>query len=442
MPRRKAPPPVARPTGRQRFIELCKDVLILALTCSALFLAGQTPLFTQLRGWVSPPAKTAEPVTRQLKEAVEPYGVAARNSMGLYGAVYDATQVDRAFGELSPLLGEALSAAGAPETITRRQWERLLEAPGVYCVFQGAPPLQNLSAWLGQGGGTLTGGAQALLLAWDGSQVWLCWREGSSYRRASTQVAYEGHMDLLLESFSPNGVAYAHALAQTDPAYASIDPDVLVPMTAPQLKGYTVSTPDFAGAEEDLEKLLAALGFQSGVSSAYEAGGGLALNENGDRLRVGSDGSVIFHAGEELRYPVAAQNGRSTAEEAVTAAWDLLNRAAAPWKGEELAFVLTGAEETGESWTVTFHSRLNGVPLQTGAESWSAQFTVSNGQVTDFTLLLRSYTATGENLLFPGQRLAAAAMGAETYRQSGRRLTLCYHDRGGGVLTAGWVAEE
>lgn len=442
MPRRKTPPPVARPTGRQRFIELCKDVLILALTCSALFLAGQTPLFTQLRGWVSPPAKTAEPVTRQLKEAVEPYGVAVRNSIGLYGAVYDATQVGRTFGEFSPLLGEALSAAGAPETITRRQWERLLEAPGIYCDFQGAPPLQILSAWLGQGEGTLTGGAQALLLAWDGSQVWLCWRDGSSYRRASTQVVYEGHMDVLLESFSPNGAAFSYTLAQTDPAYEFIDPDVLVPMTAPRPKGYAVASPDLAGEGEALEQLLAALGFQSGVSSAYEAGGGLALNESGDRLRVSSDGSVVFHAGEEPRYPVAAQSGHITAEEAVTAAWELLNRAAAPWKGENMAFVLAGAEETGESWTVTFHSRLDGIPLQTGQEGWSARFTVAAGQVTDFTLLLRGYTATGETLLLPGQRLAAAALGADIYRQSGRRLTLCYHDRGSGVLTADWVAEE
>lgn len=442
MPRRKVSLPVARPTGRQRVIELLKDLLILVLTCSALFLAGQTPLFTQLRGWVAPPTRTAEPVARQPKEAAEPYGIAVRNSMGLYGAVYDRGQVDRAFDQLSPLLGEAFATAGTPEDLGRRRWETLLESPGVYCVFQGTPSMPILSAWLGQGEGTLTGSAQALLLAWDGEETWLCWREGSSYRRAATQVAYEGRMDLLLESFSPNGAAYAHALAQTDPAYDSIDPDVLVPMTAPQLKGYTVAVPDFVGDGEAMEQLLAALGFQSGVGSAYEAGGGLALNENGDRLRVSSDGSVVFHAGEEPRYPVAALNGHSTAEEAATAAWDLLNRAAAPWKGGELAFVLTGAEETGGSWTVTFHSRLDGVPLQTGTEGWSAQFTVANGQVTDFTLLLRSYTATGETLLFPGQRLAAAAMGAETYRQSGRRLTLCYHDRGSGDLTAGWVAEE
>ena len=47
MPRRKQSPPVAKPTGRRRLIEIGKDILIVALTCSALFRAvipyGSTP---------------------------------------------------------------------------------------------------------------------------------------------------------------------------------------------------------------------------------------------------------------------------------------------------------------------------------------------------------------------------------------------------------------
>lgn len=443
MPRRKQTPPVAKPTGRRRFIEIGKDLLIAALTCSALFLAWQTPLATQLRGWVSPAAPAEEPVARQPKEAVEPYGITARNSMGLYGAIYDSDQVDRAFGELSPLLGEAFATAGTPERTTRRQWQALLEAPGVYCAFQGAPSLQVMSAWLGQEVGSLTGNAQALLLGWDGAQVWLCWREGDSYYRAPTRVLYQGRMDAILEGFSPNGAAFAYTLAQTDPAYEPIDPDVLVPMTVSQPRAYTASAPDLAGDQEALEQLLSALGFQSGVGSAYEAVGGLAINEGGDRLRVSSDGTVIFHAGDEPRYPVPTQLDRPTAEEAATAAWTLLGRAAAPWKGDTTVFVLTGAEETGSGWTVTFHSRLEGVPLRTGTEGWTARFTVAGDRVTDFTLTLRSYAPAGEETtLLPSQRLAAAAMGSESHRQSGRRLTLCYSDTGGGSLTAGWIAEE
>lgn len=441
MSRRKQSPPVAKPTGRRHFVEICKDILIVILTCSAVFLAWQTPLASQLRGWVTPAAPAVEPVARQPKEAAEPYGIAARNSMGLYGAIYDADQVDRAFHQFSSLLGEAFASAGVPERTSRRQWQTLLESPGVYCAFQGSPPVSLLSAWLDEEGPALEGNAQALLLSWDGRQVWLCWRDGDSYFRVPTQVVYEDHMDSVLESFNPNGAAFAYALAETDRAYSSIDPDVLVSMTAPQPRDYTASTPDLVGDGSALEQLLTALGFQSGVASAYEATGGLAINESGDRLRVGADGTVVFHAGEETRYPVAAQGGRPTGQEAALAAWSLLNRATAPWKGDTF-FVLTGAEETADGWTVTFHGRLEGVPLRTGAEGWTASFSIAGDAVSDFTLSLRTYSPTGETSLLTSQRLAAAAMASDTYRDSGKRLILCYNDTGSSSLTAGWMAAE
>lgn len=441
MGRNKRSPMVAKPTKRRQLIEWGKDALIVALTCSALFLAGRTPLFTQLRGWVDPPVRMVETAERQPGEAVMPYGVAVRNSLGLYGTVYDGEQVRRAFEQLSPLLGEGLTTAEEPERIARWKWQQLLEQPGIYCVFQGSPPLSALSAWMEEGGAAPEGNAQSLLLAWDGNQVKLCWRSEEGYYLCSTKVAYEGHMDSVLEEFSPNGTAFAYMLAQTDRAFASVDPDVLVPMTAPQPKGYTASSPDLVGNGEVLEQLLTALGFQSGIGSAYEAGGGLAINESGDRLRIGRDGTVTFHAGEEVRYPVAAKGEIPTGEEAAMAAWTLLEEAAATWKGET-AFVLTGAEETAAGWTITFHSRLSGIPVQTGAAGWCAQFTVKGKAVSDFTLSLRSYGATEEVLLIPGQRLAAAAMNAPVYASGGKKLTLCYRDGGGVSLTAGWAAEE
>ena len=441
MGKNKRVPLVAKPTKRRRIIELGKDALIVALTCSALFLAWRTPLATQLRGWMDPPTRTVAAAERQPREAVTPYGVTARNGLGLYGAVYDEEQVRRTFEQLSPLLGEGFATAGEPERISRRQWQELLERPGIYCVFQGAPPLSALSAWIGEEGTAPEGRAQSLLLAWDGAQVKLCWRNAEGYYLCPTAVAYEGHMDSILGEFNPNGVALAYTLAQTDRAYASVDPDVLVPMTAPRPKGYAVSSPDLVGDQEALGQLLAALGFQSGVGSTYEAGSGLAINENGDRLRIGGDGTVTFHAGEELRYPVAYQGEGATGEEAAMAAWTLLERAAAPWKGETL-YVLTGVEEVAAGWKITFHGRLNGIPLRVGAEGWCASFTVRGGAVSDFTLSLRSYEPTEETLLIPGQRLAAAAMNAPFHQDSGKKLTLCYSEGAGAFLTAGWTAEE
>ena len=435
MGRRKAVPPVAKPTGKRRLVELGKDLLILALTCSALFLAWQTPLVSQFRGWMVPPVQAVSPETQRPEGALTPYALTARNSRGLYGAAYDKEGVTRAFEQFSPLLGEAFATSETPGSITRRQWQELLGEPGIYCAFQGSPPLAALSAWLG-GNSQPEGQAQALLLAWDGQRVWLCWRDGNHYYRAGTQMTYQDHLSSMLEDFSPNGAAFAYALAQTDGAYASVDPDVLVFMTVPQPREYTVFTPDLTGDPEILGQLLTSLGFQSGVGSAYETAGGLTLNEGGDRLRVSDTGVVTFHAGEEARYPAAT----ASLEEAAMAAWDLLNRAAAPWKGET-DFVLTGAEAVEGGWSFTFHSRLDGIPLLTAPQGWSASFTVAEGRILDFTLTLRLYTAAEGEILLPGERLAAAAMNAPSMQGQGKRLILCYSDVGG-TLSASWVAEE
>lgn len=434
---RKKGPQVAARTLRQKLIELCKDVLILALTCSAIYLAGMTPMMTQLRSWMTPPAPTAQSQPRQARDSVIPYSVAVRNSLGLYGVSYDKTMVERAFSQLSPLIGEALSTASAPESITSAQWRQLLDCEGVYCQFQGKMPLEALAAWLGDGS-DLTGGAETVALGWDGERVWLGWQEGDAYYRAPTQMSYPGHMSGALEEFSPNGAAFAYTIRETDRTYDTLDPYVLVTATIQRPMTYAVSSPDLIGDADALSTLLEALGFRSGAGSAYEAAGERAINENGDRLRINAAGRVVFHAGEEERYPVSTVGETTAAQEAALAAWELLNQAVEPWKGE-CTYVLTGVEETEKGWKVTFQPRLEGIPVHAGESGWCAQFTVEGRRITDFIIDLRSYTSTGTTSLVTSERLAAAALKGQ---KSSGQLKLRYTDNGSATVTAGWVAED
>ena len=438
MARHKGKPAVARPSGRQRLVELGKDALIAVLTCSAVLLALQTPMFSQVQGWIAEPVEALSPVDQPLSEAVIPYTLSVRGEMGLYGVSYDEGLVERAFQRVSDLLGEGLATAGTEETITWRQFRKLMDAPGIYCGFQGTPSLSVLSEWLG-GGGELDGGVQSLLLAWDGAQVWLAWREEDVYRQARTQVVYEGHLDALLAEFSPNGAAYAYTMTEYDKTYETLDPCVLVSMAPPQPQIYTAASPDLVGDKAALEQVLSSLGFQSGVEFAYESAGELAINENGDRLRLSAAGRVTFHAGEEPRYGVACAGESPTAAEAAQAAWELLNRAVSPWKGE-VNYVLSGVEATTEGWRVSFQPRLGGVPVWTGETGEAAWFTVKDHQVSDFGLTLRGCTASGAVCVLPGERLAAAAMAS--LPEAGGRLKLRYSDNGQAELTAGWVAED
>lgn len=437
MARRKQTPKVTRPTGKRRVIELLKDLLIILLTCSAILLAWQTPMVTHLRGWVGPPVQSAAPESRHSGGAVEPYAICARNELGLYGVSYDGTLVSRTFERFSPLLGEALTTAGEARQVSWNVFRALLEAPGVYCALQGEPPLSAVSALLG-GEGAPAGNASALVLAWDGSRVVLGWRSGNLYYEATTQVAYQSQLSEALSDFSPNGAAFAYALADTDPVYEVLDPCVLASLATPRPTVYSAAFPDLTGDPAALGRLLGNLGFLSGVDAAYETAGGLAITENGDRLQVSSSGAVTFRSGEEGRFPVSCQGDRPTAAEAVQSAWDLLDRAVQTW--ETGTFVLTGAAPTADGWAVTFHSRLGGIPVFTGENGWSARFVIEGGKISDFTLFIRVYTATEDTSVVPSDRLAAAAMAS--LPGHGGALTLCYSDNLGATVSAGWRAGE
>lgn len=437
MARRKQTPKVSRPTGKRRVIELVKDLLIILLTCSAIFLAWQTPMATHLRGWVGPAAPVVEDPTFPNEEALTPYALRVNNSLGSYGVSYDEASLSRVFQRFSSLIGEAFSTASTPGTLVQRSWRALLEAPGLYCVFQGKVPLSVLSAWLGTGE-TLTGQAEALVLAREGNRVTLAWRDGNDCYRAPTQLSYDAGFSQLLEDFNPNGAAFAYALAATDDAYKALDPYVLLTVNTPQPLVYAAASPDLVGDRAALSRLLSALGFLSGVDSVYETPDGLTVTESGDRLQVTTAGQVTYRAGEESRYPISS-NQEPTAAQAAQAAWELLCRIAEPFENSP-DYVLTGIEETEGGWAVTFGARLDGIPVSIGEKGYSARVVTEGRKISEFTFTLRAYTPADNVTLIPSGRLAAAALRSITGTDG--KLTLRYSDNLSATLTAGWMTGE
>jgi len=432
---RERRPQVERPDMPRRLIELGKDVLIAALTCSAIFLTANMPPFARLP-LASQSAAPAPPRVRESRAAA-PCLMAVRSQKGLYGVGYDEALVGRLFERLSPLLGEALSTAQTPEAVTARRWQSLLKAPGVCCIFQGELPVSVLAGWLNSDAAFAGEDAQAVLLAWEGGTVWLCWRSGETYRAARTGVAWKGRMAAALEEYPPNGAAYAFELVKNDAAYETLDPFTLVTMASTQPAVYLQTAPDLTG-QEAMDRLAASLDFQ-GASAYAAADGWSAMNEGTDRLRVSREGEAVFHAREESRYTIPGKGDSATAAEAARGVWELLDRAAGEWIGEG-ELVLTGCEGLPNGgWTVTFHYRLSGIPVLV-EEGWAAQFTVRGRQISDFTLRLRGYAALDETVPLPPERLAAAAL--KSLPGEGDRLGLRYSGAGDGTVRAGWAVWE
>ncbi len=439
MGKRRDIPTVARPTGKRRLIELGKDLIIAALTCSALLLAWQTPMANHLRGWVAPPPQATPAAVRQSGEAVTPYAMAVRTSRGLYGIGYDTAAVSRAFEQFSPYLEQALSTAGEAVSLTRSRWRAMLEAPGVCFLFQGTPSLTALSVFLG-GETAPQGSCRTAVLCRIMGQIWLGWQTGEGFfGTAVTLEDVEGWGEAL-EGYGPNGAAYAYDLAREDDAYDALDGWTLVTLAPSQPTVYNAATADFTTDTTALGDLLTALGFLSGADAAYETAGGLAVTENGDRLQVSRRGEIIFRAGDEARYPIGTQARALPGErEAILCAWEVLDRCAKAWK-EEGDFILTEVNAVNGGWEILFQTRLAGVPVSTGENGWCARFLAAEGRVTEFTIYPRVYTDSGETGLVTTSRLAAAAL--RSLPESSGKLLLCYTDHYSATLAAGWVSEE
>jgi len=426
-------PAVAKSEPHQRLVELAKDVLMVALTCSAVFLFTRTTFFADVT-WRPQPTPPVPVQTLRPQQAIIPRSLAVRNRQGLYAVAYDDGAVERTFEILSPLLGEGLFTAQTPASITQSQWETLLDCPSIYCEFEGTPSLSLLSAWLGAGSFPSDDGIQALLLAQDGEDIWLSWQIGEQYFSALTTMAAESRFSSLLEAFSPNGAAFAYTLAQSDSAYCTLDPYVLIPMTTPRPRVFTMTAPDFTADDAALERLQIVLDLEAG-STYTAADGWLAINDESDRLRVSRDGSLVYHARETGRYAVPGSGEIATAPEAAQAAWELLNRMT-EWTGEG-QFVLTACEDLSNGWRISFQYRLDGIGVLTGEEGWCAQFTVKGCQISDFTLRLCTFSPTSETTSLPPERLAAAAL--SSLPDAGSQLILCYSGVEAGLVTASWT---
>lgn len=419
---------------KRRLVEWGKDLLILLLTLSALYLLSESPLARDsgLPELLSP-SEPAEPVSNiTLSAASRPARMAVYYNGGRYAVQYDQDAVDQLFSRFGPLLGEGLASAGEPCVISEAQWQACLAGPSVYFDFSGHITLSVLASWLQQEECALAGSARRILLAaGEGDSVLLCYEDGGCFYACGTGLTQELHLLPAVEGFEGNGALFAFE----DDALR----DLLAPYTlvaAMELSGavYAAATP--LSAASDVSWLLSALSY--GGQSHTTVSGGEAYLDGGDRLLVGNDGTVTYRAAQEGKYPVPAAGSTATAAEVIEAVRDMAERTIGAQCGAAQIY-LVSAEETEEGWLVRFGYRLNGSAVWLYDEGWAAEFRVREGCVDEFFLRFRSYTATAdEQLLLPIDKAAAMLPSLTDERLE---LTVQYRDMGGADVVPAWVAE-
>ena len=435
---------------KERAVELLKDMLIVLLTCSALWLAARTPLAGPLRalfhaaGAPHPPG----PAPRRGGH----YGPAPRawvptrpGVAGLSGAPegaegarcgirYDQTACQELFQRIAGPLVEALSSAGAPERITRRQWEEALTTSlGVYMDFQGEIPLPVLVGWLSGGKTELTAAVRRMALSAGEDGVDLYYREGEKYFRCRSEVADPFPLVEALSGLMDNGAFFAFE----SELYRELDPDTLLLPNAPSPAVYTAANP-MVGAQGTLQSLVRDIGFSVNSTSFYSTDEQVARSGD-DSVRLSAQGVAQYQyegKGGGGLFPVLRQGEGSPLFDAVETCRQTALSALGPRCGEARLYLLSVAERP-EGWEIDFGYSLNGVPVLLEAGR-AARFLVERGQIVQFSLCLRSYANSGStSLVLPPRQGAAAllALGLE-----GEELLLAYADSGGDTVSALWAA--
>lgn len=421
--------------NKRRLLEWVKSLLILLLSVSALCLlvmtplvqdSGLTALFSSRRG-----NGGADGTDAALAD-FPPVRVAVMAAGGRRGIQYDRAGVEDQFFGFSSLLGDGLASAREAEPLTSDQWEQKLSRIGIYFDFDRHIPLTALCAWLQpEGSCSLTASARRILLArGEEDRVLLCYEDGSDgqFYSCVTDLSAGLHLEPAVASAGGGEAYFAY---ESEKLSALLLPYTLI---TEQESGQIWAAADPFAGEVETEAAVKALDIS--VNNRVAVAGGTAYPDGTARLEVGGDGTFTYSDGHEGKFPVAAE-GKATVTEMIRAARALADRTLGAYCGEA-ELCLDAAYETEEGWVIRFCYRIDGSEVWLYEEGWAARFLIREGFIREFTLHFRSYEPTEERaLLLPMDRAAVLLPGLTA---EPRELTLRYTDRGGELLTPGWVA--
>ena len=454
---------------KRSLIEWGKNVLIVLLALSALYLLGRTQLYVDgaasgghllsgLKALFSD--EEALPPSQVLGDWSQgslprPVRMVVLSAQGSAGIQYDNAALDSLFLEFTNPLADALTGAGAPEQVDEEAFRVALSAqrPGIYLDFLGRVPLANLTAWLSGGravNANLTQSVRRLLLTLgeDGG-VRLYFIDENTGRCYVSETASDlaQRLERFVAGVSPNGAAFAF---QSGEAYASLAPYTLLGGDQPPRPDrYTAANPIPLSAIGDdygdaFEALVRSLSFQP-QSMSYRSRDGVTIQEGSEKLRFSDTGLVTYEAADltDPRFPLLGLSQNPTEWELVGTAWAFAEQVfqtsgTSSLCGDARLYV-QGLEETEDGVAVLIGYQLDGAAVVVGQLGCAARIEISDGAISGFQFQLRKYTYLEQGAQVLPELQATAALEAQN-AQGSELLLYYYDDLRGDVVTADWGA--
>lgn len=435
-------------SGKKRLWEMAKNLLIILLLCSAGYLTLLTGAYDS---WIqgnfiqqflnadTTVAQAETTLTTEWTADTYPAAMAIMGTDGRYGIQYsDETAV--VYQAFQGLLGEGLLSSTNLQPISEADWQWALQQKGVYFSYLSNLPLSTLSAWLNnnQSQTSLEGTASQLILCQkDGDQVALYYQDtqDDTYYVFDTVISYTGHMESIVSNYKGNGATFAFEY-EDGAGYDDLAPYVMLLATLPTPTIYTSTTSLDLEDSTLLSEIATALDFYSQTSTQYQVPDGLVIRENEDVLRFGQNGTLTFQREDTTYLRFSTDPNDVTAY--IELCQEIISQTIAPLAGDGQV-VLSGITQEADGYILTFSYLLDGIQVCFSYGEEAAEFYISEGAVTQFTLYFRSYTATQEISMVLPESKAVAALNALNAVES--TIVLCYEDWGGDTLSAGWIAQ-
>jgi len=433
-----------KPERTRRRLDRLKNVLIVLLSVSALFLMSRTDYFGIVRlspAWLSSvlgflqDGGAAADVAEEgeaagLTDVCIPAAMAVTSADGgHYGLRYDGEALKECFGRFSASLGSALGSSGEPAAVTEREFKMALSGEGVFFAYTEALPLHVLAEWLGTAMVSEAGlqTARRLCLAKDGDGLSLFFMDARDgrYYACKTKQSFSS-LSAWLEAFSPNGAYFAWERA----AFPGLDPYFLILEEMPALHTLGVANP-FRGSLTG-EGLLSVFEMNSFTAIPYTESDGTVVYVEGDcSLRLYPSGRAVFRqsGGERL------SAGGLEASDAVNMALRLAKAGVGARCGAAGLYLSELHQDPANGgYTVSFDYAVDGIPVLTGAEH-AVTAVIRGGVVTRVSMSFQEFTRTdGFESPLPMRLAAAIAAGS-----GGGEPMLVYYASPDGVVGLGWV---
>ncbi len=412
-----------------------QNIMILCLLSSAVFLFLHTDLmhFSTLEHVISNVSQSTT-LSDTAKVSVQmPLHIVSRTDAPCQAWINETTSGE-VFEDFGPPLLEALGSATNAVTVTSDEFCHALEQNGIYYDFTTTVPLPLLinliddQTYAPQSSArslllSSSNGETALLYAWDAEQ--------NRYTRWDTTVTSDS---LFRVTEHHTGINAEFAFLSGKP-YNTLLPYTLIPRDRITMPELLATTSIQKGLQDDI---LTHLEFNVHSNSRYSESNGIEVILQGTRtLRFLPDGTITYSGNidDDIPFLTVEHIGENASlRECTIAAWRVITTLLDGSIGNAVPYLISAHTEEHDRTEILFGYVVNGAPIAF-SDDYAAKVEIKNNSIINFTLRLRSYTASENTFtLLPTLQAVAAAQSATPHD-----LFPGYYDDGNTSLIPCWL---